>query len=205
MTDYTPFEQDSLMLHFPSPLMRVDVGAALPNGSLDRLADAIMASWRDHLDEQSALGPATAATRRATDQNDFPMRARTEQEQNEEFFYYQKRTLGVTEHASEPAPDGWLASEAAQELLGAVTAAASGYLERVAHHAGLDVGRPWTVDEWELDPDRWHVWASVHHGGSTHPSHVHMGAAVSAVFYVRMPPGSGQICFFDPRGARLRH
>tara|TARA_B100000780_G_C20874777_1_gene347946 strand:+ start:396 stop:536 length:141 start_codon:yes stop_codon:yes gene_type:complete len=28
-----------------------------------------------------------------------------------------------------------------------------------------------------------------------------MGAAVSGVFYLRVPPGAGRLCFFDPRGS----
>ena len=64
-------------------------------------------------------------------------------------------------------PKGWLATEAAQDLIEAVTAVVAGYVERIAHHAGVDVGRPADLldeDEWELplDPDKLHVWASVH-------------------------------------------
>lgn len=41
----------------------------------------------------------------------------------------------------------------------------------------------------------------MHHGGSSHPRHVHADSVASAVFYVRCPAGGGSICFFDPRGS----
>ena len=46
------------------------------------------------------------------------------------------------------------------------------------------------------------AWASVHDGCSTHSPHVHENTAVSGVFYVAVPPGSGMIQFDDPRGLR---
>ena len=117
---------------------------------------------------------------------------------NEEFFFFQKREYGTLDHESDPR--GWLASPAAQDLLQAVAATASGYLERIAHHAGYSIGREWDPHDLELDVDKLHVWASVHTDGSTHPRHVHMDAVCSAVFYVSCPEGTGPICFFDPRG-----
>ena len=46
------------------------------------------------------------------------------------------------------------------------------------------------------------VWASVHEGCSKHTPHVHDNSAVSGVFYVSVPDGSGAITFDDPRGLR---
>lgn len=194
----SPLEVDALTMLFPSPLLHLDLTSALPAGTLESLAESVMHSWRACLAEQESL-PADAARRRATD-DDAPLRAQTQQQQNEEFFYFQRRHYGTTQHASEPTADSWLASAAAQELIECVTAAGAGYLERLAHYQGLDVGRPWAREDWALDPDSWHIWASVHSGASNHPSHVHANAVVSAVFYVRVPEGSGPICFMDPRG-----
>ena len=211
----SPFAQDSLSLLFPSPVLRVGLADALPARTLDALEEAVLGSWHEHLAEQATL-PQTDAR---TGTEGGRLRARTDQERNEEFFYYQRENFGVDGLYSEPR--GWLASEAAQHLLGAVAAAATGYIESIAHHAGLD-----TDGEWSVDPDRLQVWASVHQGGSTHPRcapphrsasrlgptsrrgcarvsrrHVHVGAVASGVFYVRAPEGAGKICFFDPRGA----
>mmetsp|Transcript_83959 Transcript_83959/g.146116 ORF Transcript_83959/g.146116 Transcript_83959/m.146116 type:complete len:310 (-) Transcript_83959:63-992(-) len=52
-----------------------------------------------------------------------------------------------------------------------------------------------------LDPDKMHIWASLHQGGSMHPRHIHYGAVVSGVFYVSAPYGAGPICFYDARGS----
>ena len=196
----SPFAPDSLSLLFPSPVLRVNLEEVLPSGTFDALEEAILASWDDHLAEQATL--AETGTRRATTEGE-RLRAASNQELNEEFFYYQRSEYGVSGQQSEPK--GWLASEAAQELLDVITAVTAGYITRIAHHAGMDVGRPEDLEEdeeWELplDPDKLHVWASVHHGESQHPRHVHMGAAVSGVFYLRVPPGAGRLCFFDPRG-----
>ena len=196
----SPFAPDSLSLLFPSPVLRVNLEEVLPSGTFDALEEAILASWDDHLAEQATL--AETGTRRATTEGE-RLRAASNQELNEEFFYYQRSEYGVSGQQSEPK--GWLASEAAQELLDVITAVTVGYITRIAHHAGMDVGRPEDLEEdeeWELplDPDKLHVWASVHHGESQHPRHVHMGAAVSGVFYLRVPPGAGRLCFFDPRG-----
>ena len=158
----SPFAQDSLSLLFPSPVLRVGLADALPAGTLDALEEAVLGSWHEHLAEQATL-PQTDAR---TGTEGGRLRARTDQERNEEFFYFQRENFGVDGLYSEPR--GWLASEAAQHLLGAVAAAATGYIESIAHHAGLD-----TDGEWSVDPDRLQVWASVHQGGSTHPRCAH--------------------------------
>ena len=197
MSYRSPFEQDALSLLFPSPIMRLNLADALPAGTLEALEDAVLESWGEHLAEQETLQvQGGSAARRATTDGG-RLRAASDQERNEEFFYFQRDRIGVEGQSSEPK--GWLASDAAQQLLGACTAAAAGYIERIAHHGGRDIGTP--GEDWELDPDRMHVWASVHRGGSTHPRHIHANAAVSGVFYVRAPRGSGRICFFDPRGS----
>lgn len=175
----TPLEDDALSLLFPTPILRVNLGDALPEGTLKGLQSAVLKSWDEYSEEH---------------------RASSAMEQNEDFFRFQKRAYGVLGHCSDANPQGWMASESAQELIGAVAATASGYLERVAHHARLDVGRPWSAEDWEIDPDKLHIWASVHQGGSNHPRHIHVGAVLSAVFYVAAPPGAGSICFSDPRG-----
>ena len=193
----SPLAPDALTLLFPSPILRLSLAECLPEGTLSSLESAVLDSWSDHVAEQDSL---PAGGRRADDDHMEVTKARTELELNEEFFYYQKRKFGILSHGSDPNPDGWMASQAAQDLLSAVCASASGYLERVSHHAGLDAGRPWTAEDWELDPDRFQVWASVHTGGSTHPRHVHMGAVLSVVVYVNAPPGAGHISFHDPRG-----
>ena len=38
---------------------------------------------------------------------------------------------------------------------------------------------------------RMFIWTSVHFNGSYHTSHHHINSAVSGVFYVSLPPGSG--------------
>ena len=196
---YSPLEPDALTMLFPTPLLRVSLNSVLPPETLDNLAESILESWQAHGSEQKLL-PETDATR-GSDWDDKAVKARSADAMNEEFFYFQRRRFGVTGHASAPKPESWMASEAAQELIEAVTAAASGYLERVAHYSGLTIGRRHETDgEWQIDADDWHVWASVHETGSSHASHVHSGAKLSAVVYVRTPPGSGAICFLDPRG-----
>jgi uncharacterized protein (TIGR02466 family) len=44
------------------------------------------------------------------------------------------------------------------------------------------------------------IWASIHLNGTGHQPHHHVNSAVSGVFYVSVPPGSGDIVFNDPRG-----
>ena len=48
------------------------------------------------------------------------------------------------------------------------------------------------------------MWATVHsmHDRTGHAPHIHEHAAVSGVFYVAAPEGSGDITFDDPRGLR---
>ena len=117
----SPFAPDSLSLLFPSPVLRVNLEEVLPSGTFDALEEAILASWDDHLAEQASL--AETGTRRATTEGE-RLRAASNQELNEEFFYYQRSEYGVSGQQSEPK--GWLASEAAQELLAVITAVTRG-------------------------------------------------------------------------------
>ena len=195
----SPLQQDALSIMFGSPILRVGLAEALPDGTLEALEEAVMTSWDAHCAEQESL--PQMGQRRHTDLENRRLHASSNAELNEEFYYFQKGRYGVTGHYSAPKPDSWLASEAASELLEAVSATVAGYLERIAHHRGLDIGRPWSAEDWQCSPDSLHVWASVHQGGSTHPRHVHADAVCSAVLYVRTPPGAGSICFFDPRGS----
>ena len=45
-----------------------------------------------------------------------------------------------------------------------------------------------------------HPWATVHSDCFWHDVHTHPQNLVSGVFYVSVPPGSGKIVFYDPRG-----
>ena len=45
------------------------------------------------------------------------------------------------------------------------------------------------------------AWVSVHGNGSSHPLHHHKTSLVSAVLYLSVPKGSGDIVFHDPRGS----
>ena len=155
--------------------MRLQLGNVLPEGTLDQLADAVMGSWKGYQKSRK-------------DSN-----ARTGQQRNEDFFYFQKQEFGTAQHYSDPNPEGWLASPAAQDLIELAAACTAGYLEQIVARSGSRI-------EPQVDPDDLHVWASVHCAGSNHGRHIHYGAAVSAVFYVTSPPGAGRICFFDPRG-----
>ena len=170
-------EADSLSLAFSTPIMRLQLNNVLPEGTLEALGDAVMGSW---LEYRSGSEDGNALTG---------------QQRNEDFFYFQKEEYGTTKHHSDPNPEGWLASSAAQSLLELSAACIAGYLEQIATHSGSSMD-----GSLEIDPDDLHAWASVHQGGSNHGRHIHYGAAVSAVFYVRAPPGAGRICFFDPRG-----
>ena len=53
------------------------------------------------------------------------------------------------------------------------------------------------------------MWATVHDSCMSHLHHVHENSAVSGVYYVNVPPGSGDLILEDPRGAHppfgLRH
>ena len=88
----SPFKQDSLSLLFPSPVLRVNIGEALPSGTLDALGEAILKSWEEHCAEQATL--PTTDTLRATTEGQ-RLRAGSDQEMNEEFFYYQRSHYGV--------------------------------------------------------------------------------------------------------------
>ena len=119
-------------------------------------------------------------------------RASSDQELNDEFYYYQMREHGFDSHQS--SPQGWLATAEAQVLLGEVAEHAAKYLETIARHAGMRDASA------SLHPDMLQAWANVHRGSSTHPRHVHAGAVASCVFYTATPPGAASISFFDPRG-----
>jgi len=43
-------------------------------------------------------------------------------------------------------------------------------------------------------------WCNVHREGQDHKPHVHGDSLLSAVYYARVPPGAGEIVFYDPRG-----
>ena len=43
-------------------------------------------------------------------------------------------------------------------------------------------------------------WISVHHDDSKHEQHAHFDAALSAVYYISVPPDAPPIIFHDPRG-----
>jgi|TARA_B110001469_G_C9379983_1_gene197113 hypothetical protein len=88
----SPFAQDSLSLLFPSPVLRVNLEEVLPSGTLDALEEAILTSWDEHCTEQATL-PQTS-TKRATTEGE-RLRAASDQELNEEFFYYQRSQYGV--------------------------------------------------------------------------------------------------------------
>ena len=88
----SPFKQDALSLLFPSPVLRVNLEEILPSGTLDGLEEAVLASWAEHCAEQATL-PQTG-TRRATTEGE-RLRAASDQELNEEFFYYQRSQYGV--------------------------------------------------------------------------------------------------------------
>jgi uncharacterized protein (TIGR02466 family) len=46
-----------------------------------------------------------------------------------------------------------------------------------------------------------YAWASHHGRGSSHRGHTHGDSLWSAVYYTAVPPGSGAIRFYDPRGS----
>ena len=43
-------------------------------------------------------------------------------------------------------------------------------------------------------------WMTVHMNGSSHQPHVHKATQFNAVYYVKVPPNSGDLVFDDPRG-----
>jgi hypothetical protein len=45
------------------------------------------------------------------------------------------------------------------------------------------------------------AWTAVHRNGDYHGPHTHTGELVVAVFYARVPSGSGELLLFDPRGS----
>jgi hypothetical protein len=203
MRQDTPFVANTLSLLFASPVLRVQLGGALPQGTLAAVEEDVCASWNDHLDEQERLQVAasgepstTATSKNARWQSPRPEVAATSHQLNEEFFYFQNTFYGDTCHCKTPHANSsaWQANRAGQDVIHAMTDAASSYLERIAYHAGE------TTNLVKLNPNNMHVWASVHADGSAHARHDHAGAVVSGVLYVRSPPGAGKICFYDPRG-----
>jgi hypothetical protein len=193
----TLFEPDALSLLFASPLLRINLDSGLPRGTIQEIEEHVLGSWRDHCKDQQRIRSTgrVANSRRASDGGE-DFLAKSPQELNEEFFYFQRNTYGDMGHNASPHsnPESWMACDAAQQLLAAVTAAASAYLDRISHHAGHALTTT-------LDPNQMHMWASIHQDSSSHAAHVHAGAVLSGVFYVRCPLGSGQICFSDPRGS----
>lgn len=173
----TQFEDNALAIAFGSPILCVRLGDALPQGTLEALAEDVLSSWGDYIDAREQLG---------------------DKDLNADFFFYQSTVYGDTDHcrSTPPAnPRAWMAGVAGQEVIKAVTAAASSYIERVGFHATGD------AEATKLTPNNMHMWASVHQDGSAHPQHVHVGAVLSGVLYVRSPEGSGEIVFHDPRGS----
>jgi hypothetical protein len=55
-------------------------------------------------------------------------------------------------------------------------------------------------NEKKVDPSLF-VWISFHRNGSFHRPHHHKNSVLSGVFYVSVPPTSGNLVFYDPRGA----
>lgn len=173
---------DSFSLCFASPILRLRLGKRLPEGTLEELEKTVLSCWRDHLDEQQTLPSNDADTRALADSG--RVWATTDQGLNEELFYYQRRHYGDMDHFRVPHANSraWMGTPAGRAVLGAVTAAAGTFLERIVHHAGLGDVR------YVLDPDHMHAWTSVHQGGSTHPRHVHAGAVISGVLESSLPP-----------------
>ena len=53
----------------------------------------------------------------------------------------------------------------------------------------------------DTEPLNIFMWASVHDSCMSHLAHTHPNTTVSGVYYVSVPPGSGDLIFEDPRGA----
>ena len=164
-------ERDAFSLLFPSSVMHVSLAEVLPYNTVDSLAAAVLEDWRlfkSHA-EEDASGHAL----------------------NSAFFQFQKTNNG--EYWDE-ATRGWMTHAAVKDLLGAIAACTTSYLDKVDSYAGR------AERQQPLDPSCFHLWASVHQSDSFHPQHVHPGAICCGVFYVRTPRGSGAIEFADPRG-----
>ena len=56
------------------------------------------------------------------------------------------------------------------------------------------------VEAWQKASHRTVLWASVHTADSIHEPHMTKDSLVGGVYYVRIPPGSGDLVLFDPRG-----
>ena len=158
-----PLESGRTIL-FGTPVLRTRLMNYLPSHvdedvHRNALNDAVLQAWAEHLRKW-----------RGDEATDY--------ERNNAFYGFQLEHMGAKDHRQHPA--GWIACEAGQLLLTAFTAAAQSYLSHVAENVG--VVRP------DVSPDHLHVWASLHQPCSTHPRHVHAGASLSGVYYVRIPP-----------------
>lgn len=60
---------------------------------------------------------------------------------------------------------------------------------------GNDSGEPISVDNFD-------AWAAVHFKRAQHAMHFHENSALSAVYYVSVPQGAGELTLYDPRGPR---
>ena len=69
----------------------------------------------------------------------------------------------------------------------------------LAYLDALGRSRGWTVEKLA---EKIFLWASVHEGCSAHMPHVHETSAVSGVYYVAVPAGSGALVLEDSRGVR---
>lgn len=164
--DFVP--RNSLSLLFSSPILRKRLD--LPEGSRTALAETIKTEWDTYTAEEE------------------------DEPANDGFFEYQQDHIGLADQQS--SPEGWLMSEAAQELLAGTTEAIEAYLVQLGYPDRFDGD---VIPK--ISADRIHVWASVHSGCSSHTRHVHAHSTASAVYYVSVPSGAGDIEFADPRGA----
>jgi hypothetical protein len=129
----TQFEDNALAIAFGSPILCVRLGDALPQGTLEALAEDVLSSWGDYIDAREQLG---------------------DKDLNADFFFYQSTVYGDTDHcrSTPPAnPRAWMAGVAGQEVIKAVTAAASSYIERVGFHATGD------AEATKLTPNNMHM------------------------------------------------
>ena len=169
--------QYGLSFLYPTPVVRLDMDATLPDGTREALREAIVASYTTY---NATIVGASDYKRNAP---------------NDGFFAHQQQVCGEGGHASEP--NDWIASPAAQAMLLAFRDATATYLEKVFYKARFS-----NADEIlsGLNPDQMHVWASFHSKCSSHSRHVHPDALVSGVYYVSVPSGAGHLTFADPRG-----
>ncbi len=118
---------------------------------------------------------------------------------NEAFFAFQKAHFEST-RTLVPALQR---DPVVQSLLSALAQLVDRYLA-AADPAGRHAHDNGAPPEHEL-----FLWATVHTSCMAHLHHVHENSAVSGVYYVSAPPGSGDLILEDPRGAHppfgLRH